>query len=203
MKARADIQAELEHFSKTVAELPLVQPYKVPDGYFEALPGQMLKLAQSLEEESAGDEITGLSPLLAGLSRKMPMTVPEGYFDLVKVPEDKPIPALAPVIPMKKNRFRLSAVAASVVVILGFGAILLKMNQGDNRNLANIGTQLPKVSETEMDDFLNGFPDLSIAEPFVMAGNPAEVEDMIREVDEQGLKEFLSDQPETMPTKLN
>lgn len=203
MKARADIQLELEQISKTVADMPRVQPYMVPEGYFEAFPGQMLKLALGLEGGSASDEIAGLSPLLAGLSRKMPMSVPDGYFDSVKVPVEAPAPALAPVIPMGKNRFRLYAVAASVVAILGFGGLLLKMNQANTRNLVNIGTELPKVSETEMDEFLNGFPDLSTTEPLVIAGNPAEIEDMISDVDEQGLKEFLSDQPETTPIKLN
>lgn len=201
MKARADIQLELEQISKTVADMPRVQPYMVPEGYFEAFPGQMLKLALGLEGESAGEEIAGLSPLLAGLSRKMPMTVPDGYFDSIKLPEEAP--ALAPVIPMKKSRFRLYAVAASVVAILGFGGLLLKMNLTNSGSLVNIGTELPKVSENEMDEFLNGFPDLSVTEPIVIAGNPAEIEDMISDVDEQGLKEFLSDQPETTPIKLN
>jgi hypothetical protein len=42
-----------------------------------------------------------------------------------------------------------------------------------------------------------------VPEPIVVSGNPAEAEEMMRDIDEEGLKDFLSDQPEITPQKLN
>ncbi len=48
--------------------------YLVPDGYFEALASTVLNKIRAKEE------LNEISPLLAGLSRKMEYAVPEGFF---------------------------------------------------------------------------------------------------------------------------
>lgn len=203
MRGNSDIQVELESLSKEVSEIPVKQVFTVPAGYFDQLPGMMLERVRTMEQDHE-EEISSLSPLLAGLSKKMPMSVPEGYFSEVKVPEIASESKLAPVVSMPKSRFRMFAVAASVVAILGFGALLYFMDQQDqvNENMS-LSKELPKVSEKEMDEFLSGFPDLMVAEPIAVSGNPAEAEEMMRDIDEDGLKAFLSDQPDITPQKLN
>ncbi|MGE5521113.1 MAG: hypothetical protein ACM3VS_14400 [Candidatus Dadabacteria bacterium] len=63
------------------SELPSgnnLNPYSVPEGYFEGLANQILaKVSVNL---SAREEISMLSPLLSGLTRTMPYSVPENYF---------------------------------------------------------------------------------------------------------------------------
>lgn len=60
--------------------------FLVPSGYFERFPEEMLARAKSLE--SVDEELQRLSPLLAGMTRKYPGSVPHGYFERLS-----PIPA--------------------------------------------------------------------------------------------------------------
>lgn len=203
MRGKSDIQIELDSLSKVVSEIPVKQVFTVPVGYFDLLPGLILEKIRAMEVGHE-EEISSLSPLLAGISKKMPMSVPEGYFSEVRIPSETGTKTHAPVVSMPKNRFRLYAVAASVVAILGFGGLLYNMSQQqENIDPLSVSKELPKVSEREMDEFLSGLPDVSIPEPIVVAGNPAEAEEMMRDIDEEGLKDFLSDQPEITPQKLN
>jgi hypothetical protein len=55
-------------------------PYTVPAGYFEQLPDILLKRVKGEAATTVQDEIAALSPLLSGLSKKMPFHTPEGYF---------------------------------------------------------------------------------------------------------------------------
>jgi hypothetical protein len=97
--------------SLPAALIGLSAPYKVPAGYFDSLPDLILKKAiassagyqsplpgqsdasQSGEEnsgtsgeaelfdESVADELAGLSPVLSGIAKKTPFTVPDNYFN--------------------------------------------------------------------------------------------------------------------------
>ena len=63
----------------------LSTPYAVPAGYFDNLPAAILKQVRSgsaptVDIESAGEEIAAISPLLSGISKKTPFTVPDNYF---------------------------------------------------------------------------------------------------------------------------
>jgi hypothetical protein len=74
------IQEELKALN---SELPLekgAEIYSVPEGYFEGFAALMLQKIKAEQIESASEEIGALSPLLAGLSKKMPYSVPGGYF---------------------------------------------------------------------------------------------------------------------------
>jgi hypothetical protein len=55
-------------------------PFSVPEGYFEGLAGRMLAKVKE-QNSSVMEELHTLSPLLAGLSRKNPYSLPDGYFD--------------------------------------------------------------------------------------------------------------------------
>jgi hypothetical protein len=72
--------------------------YSVPEGYFEGfaeklmsrikapqgavpLGGTLLSGQDPTGEQTAREELAQLSPLLAGIDKKMPLQVPEGYFD--------------------------------------------------------------------------------------------------------------------------
>ena len=73
---------------------PSSSPFQVPEGYFEGFAGGVLariKAGQGARAylgeptatglSEAAEELSLLSPLLSGISRKSPYQVPEGYFD--------------------------------------------------------------------------------------------------------------------------
>ena len=79
MATRKDILNELESISPAVAKITFVNPYQVPQGYFDGFADQvMLKI--KAENVSAKEELENLSPLLSSLSKKLPFEAPEGYF---------------------------------------------------------------------------------------------------------------------------
>ena len=204
MNGKSDIRNELRAISELVADIPIMPVFTVPEGYFEQFPDKLMEKIRESELNDPTFEIHEISPLLASLSRKMPMEAPGGYFDSITVPpvEVKP---LAPVIPMRRKRFGSFAIAASMIAILGFGALLFnKMNSGEtsSSNL-NVSAELPKLSEGEMDAFLDSFPDIASADPITAVVAPVDVEQMISDVDEQGLQDFLSDLPDVKTNKLN
>lgn len=72
------ILKELKDISTVVSNLAAKDPYKVPQGYFDTFPSQVVSLVKALESP---DE--DRSSLLPGMSRHTPYQVPEGYFGLL------------------------------------------------------------------------------------------------------------------------
>ncbi|MGZ3849598.1 MAG: hypothetical protein ACXVMS_14375 [Flavisolibacter sp.] len=79
MKSRDHIQDEGLGSDNGLPPAAGNQAYTVPEGYFEGLAASVMAKIK-LGTETAAVEIAALSPLLAGMSRVMPYSLPEGYF---------------------------------------------------------------------------------------------------------------------------
>ena len=80
MNSRNNIKDELKELN---SQLPLekgAELYSVPKGYFDRFADLMLQKVKGEQAISAAEELASLSPLLAGLSKRMPFNVPRGYF---------------------------------------------------------------------------------------------------------------------------
>jgi hypothetical protein len=80
MNNRITIQQELKELN---SQLPLEKGadlYSVPQGYFEGFAASVLQKIKG-ETVSASEELKDLAPFLAAIPKKLPFTVPEGYFD--------------------------------------------------------------------------------------------------------------------------
>jgi hypothetical protein len=80
MNTENTIKAELEALESGLVNYPQSLPYSVPEGYFNALAGNILGRIKARDVQAA-DELAELSPLLSGLSRNMPFAVPAEYFE--------------------------------------------------------------------------------------------------------------------------
>ncbi|SFO30538.1 hypothetical protein SAMN05428949_4870 [Chitinophaga sp. YR627] len=62
------------------AEWPGIKPFpgKVPTGYFDQLPGQILQKVYATEVK---EELETLSPLLSAMPKSVPLSVPQDYFN--------------------------------------------------------------------------------------------------------------------------
>ena len=90
------IQNELKELNSSLPLQKVPQAYQVPKGYFENFADSVL-LKIKKTAESVDQELESLSPVLAGLSKKMPFSLPEGYFnkiseDLSGIVADEPLP---------------------------------------------------------------------------------------------------------------
>src|SRR5688572_6066835 len=81
MNNRITIQNELNGLN---SHLPFEKSeiYTVPEGYFENFARSVLQRLGS-NSTSAVEELENLSSILAGIPKKMPFMVPEGYFNAV------------------------------------------------------------------------------------------------------------------------
>jgi hypothetical protein len=104
MNNRNDIQDELNGLNSNLGDK--AQPFSVPEGYFEEFASSVMAKIRNQQPErilSSAEEIQDISPLLAGISRKMPYSVPNDFFEgslsglsiLVKEDQESPILAKA------------------------------------------------------------------------------------------------------------
>lgn len=81
MSSRKYIHDELRELNSTLPSHVKEPVFSVPEGYFENFAASVLmRLKQEEAVDSAADELASLSPLLAGLSKKMPYDLPSNYF---------------------------------------------------------------------------------------------------------------------------
>ena len=74
-----NILEELKELNSSLAGNALSVPMQVPDGYFDALPGLVMAKIKAVSS-SGTDESADISPLLSSISKDMPYTVPQEYF---------------------------------------------------------------------------------------------------------------------------
>ena len=82
MKIDKNIQDELTGLNSSLpANDTAGAPFSVPAGYFEGLADAVMAKIRNSSVSEFSDEINGLSPLLAGISKQMPYDTPAGYFE--------------------------------------------------------------------------------------------------------------------------
>lgn len=114
MSSRKYIHDELRELNSTLPSHVKEPVFSVPEGYFENFAASVLmRLKQEEAVESAADELTSLSPLLAGLSKKMPYDLPSNYFttlseDVPSLMQEDELPAILAEHP-KTNPYEVPA----------------------------------------------------------------------------------------------
>ena len=181
----------------------------VPEGYFESLPDLLLAKVRQIETKNELDEI---APLLNTISRKPVQHVPQGYFEnlqsAIPQPETK-----APVVSIgKKTSWLKYAAAASVAIMLSFGAYFL---------FNNSKTEVPSIANqptiTVINDELASL-DTKTIENYLQTSNTstaaamsiddweeienADLDKLLRNFTDQQLKKHIEETPE-LPSASN
>lgn len=125
--------------------------FSVPEGYFDGLAGSIMNRIKTEEVSGAREEISLLSPTLAGLSREMPYEIPRSYFDnlseriLNQRPEAKVVSmntARRSIMP----RWMKMAAAACIAGLLFFGVYKILPGGGNGKPA---GTELANLPSKE------------------------------------------------------
>lgn len=99
MNSRNHIQRELELQNSSLPFDVHMPVFDLPQGYFENFAAGVLARIKGTTAATAAEEMEGLSPLLAGLSKKTPYRLPADYFaqNLASgtLREEDPIPGWA------------------------------------------------------------------------------------------------------------
>jgi hypothetical protein len=209
MLNRTDISNELKVISPAVEKLPFTPVFTVPDGYFTHFPQFLMEKIKNVENDTVAAELESISPLLAGsLTKKMPYSLPEGYFSTsnpaLQPPREERVAPVVPMFPVKKSRMLYAA--AAVVAFLGIFTLLYKLNTGSQPLDANVNitAELPKVDAREINAYLLYAPEDVQTEPLSLANlEDIDFEGVINDINDKELKEFLTENPSLKIETLN
>lgn len=176
MEQNADISKELREISDLVSDLGKRNPYRVPEGYFETFSHQILAKVNKTTSpgyniHNAGEEITAISPLLAGLKNKEAFSVPGGYFEqlagVVSAEVTNKTHTIAPVFNMdpgnrKWLRYAAAAIVTGAIGISAFFFINSHSPAGGpvaQNNSSAPGSGLKDISDAILSDYLADIPE--------------------------------------------
>jgi hypothetical protein len=226
MSDRKEISTELLTISPALADIPFQPVFAVPAGYFDDFPLKMVEMIKKEEKSGVLAELETISPLLASLDRKNPFTVPDGYFSALEkdlgsaMVSQKLVDEQAPEIgnptqhPLAKvvklgqpGRLRVLYAAASIVALLGFFTWFFVVNNSsptEGKFAVNIYSELPKLSATEMANYLETAPVELNLEPLSLAGvEEADLDEIMKEINEAELQQFINENPVLLEKNMN
>lgn len=186
----ATANEELNELSPLLAGLSKKMPYSVPADYFDQLH----------TEESAAAELASISPLLSGLKKEMPYTVPAGYFEnladnVAKKAEQKEAKVIA-ITSRKWFRYAAAAVMVGVIATLAFlkfGSDEPKASQPLAKFEKNLNKEIKKMSEKELNDFLQYNAAGLDGTENVKNDNVDDAKELLKDVSESEMKAFLEE----------
>lgn len=222
MTRRNEITKELLEISPELARLTATNPYRVPAGYFDTLAEKIIQRIKSGErlsapnEVSAQDEIALLSPLLNGLKKTTPYSLPEGYFEQLtpKIPAT-PEREGGKVISMSVKRvfkYAAAAVVAGLITIAGWMYVTgpavkterVAFNNDSAVEKVALEEQIMNISDGEIEVFLQGSSEQTMA---IVAAPSSEIQDedirlMLGDISDNELEKYL-EQLDTRKENLN
>jgi hypothetical protein len=192
----ANAVEELNYLSPSLGNISKQNIYSVPAGYFESLAeNAMRSIREGNDHQTAKEEIESLSPFLSSLKKENPYSVPQGYFENIEVP----VKPAAKVISITHRKWFKYAAAAMVIGIITMAGLLL-FNNGDKKqakSIAKFEKKLDKEIKTMSDDDLQDFIQYTDAglngEEKVLNENTDEVKELLKDIPESELKEFLEE----------
>lgn len=191
---------ELNYLSPSLNKISRDLPYTVPAGYFEGLAENTLKLVyESNDFQSAKEELETLSPLLSGLSKKMPYAVPQGYFENLGKKENKPAAKVVSITHRSWFKYTAAAVVTGFIVLAGFLFFdSPKSVDPVEQPYAWVKKNIKKVDKADIDEFVKLADEELFNQSAIATGSvkSAEIKDLMKDVSDKEIKEFLEFAPE-------
>lgn len=188
-----DAREELALLSPLLSQVPRVNPYTIPSGYFEELE----ETIPFLIHDDVVEELNTVSPLLSGMKKEMPFSVPEGYFDQL-TPELMKEQRPAKVISMPTRNWMRYAAAAMIIGAIAIGSFFYLNRNTDSidpstKSFAWVEKNLKKVSTDDIDKFVKTTVDESPSSAIAKVEAPDEVRNLLKDVSDKEIQDFLND----------
>lgn len=204
MNRRKDIPNELKDIAPSLAGIDFQPTYKVPNGYFETLPEQIMLRIRLQDAGSAQEELEIIAPFLSGLSKKMPFSTPEGYFETLTptirgTENENREPARVVKMFQPRKTFRLAA-AAVTIGIIGIAAWLFMREPATNQYATKTDTEVQKelknkvgeISENELANFVEANTNILFTDTTGMVEiGEDDVRLMLADIPDKELEQYL------------
>jgi hypothetical protein len=199
----ANAGEELGYLSPMLSNISKQLPYTVPAGYFEGIEKKLIPSVRESNDylqmepfgQTATEELESISPLLSGLKKQNPYTVPQGYFENIATgmpaQANKQETKVVSIGSRKWFRYAAAAIITGVIVMAGFIFIKNdKVDAGTNSH-AWVEKKLKKVSTEKIDAFIQ----LTDEEKSVVItdNKTQEVKELMKDVPENEIQSFLID----------
>lgn len=216
MNFSTEILQELKQISPLLAGTDKINPFSVPEGYFDVLTVDLVKnitntnsnaftvpegyfenlsnniLNKIKKEHNAAEELRQLSPMLYAVQNENVFTVPAGYFkQLENVILENVLPKQAKVIPMKKNFVWKYAVAAVITGVIGLSSVMF-LNKTENNlptesNIPNTELAAQFKNESQINEGIAKLSDEEIIKYLETTTNTSDTEMLTQQIEEKEL----------------
>jgi hypothetical protein len=222
MKPSVHIQAELLETAPELAKLASpVMPHHVPEGYFEALPANMLRqvgghaapsvpegyfenlpllMLQKVRQHEVSSELESIAPLLNTISKAPVHYVPEGYFEQLTPVRTAPAVKMGS-LRMMVGRAMPYAAAACLALAMWVGYNWIGKSPAANdtalNNTESIEQALQQIDDQTISNYLESNSTVSTYASLETV--TSDVETLIQTMDSEDLENYLKN----MPTLVN
>jgi hypothetical protein len=217
METRKQILTELQEIAPFLGETDIPHlPYRVPAGYFSDFT-EILMIRLGLKEatgpQTATEEIASISPLLAGLTRANPYSVPQDFFESqqTKILAIETASAKMVAVTSRSHRprvismpMRLVRYAAAACIVAGIGIATFTITHSPKITDPILG--LTTVSDQDVANYLD-LNDVhwtpGVSSKGETAGvdlNDEDIHDLLRGVPDIELEEYSASLPEQKGT---
>lgn len=180
-------------------------PFTLPPDYFNTLAANIIANINqnNVDVTAVESELAEIAPLLNTIDKRMPYSVPQGYFEQLA---NRALHVRKPAVVIQMNGLKKVlniAVAAVLTGAIAVSTYILSPSAenvtGQTSNFAalNIPAEVIKVSEAEIVDYLtkNSFgPEVSGLQ--ILPDEDIDIDNIIKSVSEEEIREYLKDNKE-------
>ncbi|MBL7695377.1 MAG: hypothetical protein JNK91_11055 [Ferruginibacter sp.] len=170
----------------------------IPQGYFDGLAESIMTRIKTVGNESAGDELRILSPMLYSVQNENVFTVPDGYFDTFHdVILDKVKPRTAKLVSFKRKTSVVIkySVAAAFTGVMALGVFRFTETRGKADQLPDYVIDGLKIKDVDQE--LSKLSDDAIIQYLEASGSDVKTALVVNSVDENNLpseEDYLFDE---------
>ena len=170
----------------------------IPQGYFDGLAESIMTRIKTVGNESAGDELRILSPMLYSVQNENVFTVPDGYFDTFHdVILDKVKPRTAKLVSFKRKTSVVIkySVAAAFTGVMALGVFRFTETRGKTNQLPDYVIDGLKIKDVDQE--LSKLSDDAIIQYLEASGSDVKTALVVNSVDENNLpseEDYLFDE---------
>lgn len=203
-----NVSEELNYLSPLLTNISREMLYAVPAGYFEGLAEKMMELIREsndyLQKESFGqtakEELETLSPLLSGMKKTLPYSVPQGYFENLVEEKNKPAAKVISITHRRWFKYAAAAVVTGFIVLAGF-IYSNSRNAVDpvEQPYAWVKKNIKKVDKADIDAFVK-LADEELTNQTVVATSPlkpGEIKELMKDISDKEIQDFLDATPDS------
>lgn len=164
-------------------------PQDVPAGYFDTLSDSILAKVKAQPQQTATEELSALSPLLASISKSNVYEVPTGYFDTVADTVIKQVKEETKVVSIFSRKLLIRYAAAAVVfTMIAFGINLVLKQQSTSVAFAIAGVD-PIKTQKQFNNELAGLSDDAIVSYLQLTADSKDIDKINESIDQSKLPE--------------